>query len=55
VARAEIPIKGAASREYDSFKANRVEELLAERGTFNVEILNEFAVVALRKLRMTLR
>jgi predicted nucleic acid-binding protein len=38
----------------DSNKANRVEELLAERGTISVQILNEFAVVALRKLRMSL-
>ena len=39
----------------DSNKANRVEELLAERGTISVQVLNEFAVVALRKLRMPLK
>jgi predicted nucleic acid-binding protein len=38
----------------DSNKANRVEELLAERGTVSVQVLNEFAVVALRKLNMPL-
>jgi predicted nucleic acid-binding protein len=38
----------------DSNKANRVEELLDERGTISVQVLNEFAVVALRKLRMPL-
>jgi predicted nucleic acid-binding protein len=38
----------------DSHKANRVEELLAERGTISVQVLNEFAVVALGKLRMPL-
>ena len=39
----------------DSNKADRVEELLAERGTVSVQVLNEFAVVALRKLKMPLR
>jgi predicted nucleic acid-binding protein len=38
----------------DSNKANRVEELLAERGTISVQALNEFAAVASRKLRMPL-
>ncbi len=38
----------------DSNKATRVEELLAERGTISVQVLNEFAVVALRKLKMPL-
>ena len=38
----------------DSNKADRVEELLAERGTISVQVLNEFAAVALRKLRMPL-
>ncbi len=38
----------------DSHKADRVEELLAERGIISVQVLNEFAVVALRKLRMPL-
>ena len=35
-------------------KADRIEELLAERGTISVQVLNEFAAVALRKLRMPL-
>lgn len=39
----------------DSIKADRVEELLADRGTISVQVLNEFAAVALRKLRMHLR
>jgi predicted nucleic acid-binding protein len=39
----------------DSHKADRVEQLLAERGTISVQVLNEFAAVALRKLRMQLR
>jgi predicted nucleic acid-binding protein len=39
----------------DALKADRVEQLLAERGTISVQVLNEFAVVALRKLRMKLR
>jgi predicted nucleic acid-binding protein len=39
----------------DSNKADRVEEQLAERGTVSVQVLNEFAVVALRKLKMPLR
>ena len=38
----------------DTDKADRVEELLAERGTISVQILNEFAAVALRKARMKL-
>jgi predicted nucleic acid-binding protein len=38
----------------DANKADRVEELLAERGTISVQVLNEFAAVALRKLRMPL-
>jgi predicted nucleic acid-binding protein len=38
----------------DSRKADRVEQLLAERGTISVQVLNEFAAVALRKLRMKL-
>jgi predicted nucleic acid-binding protein len=41
------------SKDFD--KADRVEELLAERGTISVQVLNEFAAVALRKLRMPLR
>lgn len=39
----------------DSIKADRVEELLADRGTISVQVLNEFAAVALRKLLMHLR
>jgi predicted nucleic acid-binding protein len=39
----------------DSRKADRVEQLLAERGTISVQVLNEFAAIALRKLRMPLR
>jgi predicted nucleic acid-binding protein len=35
-------------------KADRVEELLAARGTISVQVLNEFAAVSLRKLRMPL-
>jgi predicted nucleic acid-binding protein len=40
------------SEDFD--KADRVEHLLAERGTISVQVLNEFAAVALRKLRMPL-
>lgn len=36
----------------DAAKADRVEELLAARGTISVQALNEFAAVSLRKLRM---
>ena len=36
----------------DPLKADRVEQLLAERGTISVQVLNEFATVAMRKLRM---
>ena len=38
----------------DVDKADRVEELLAERATISVQVLNEFAAIALRKLRMPL-
>lgn len=38
----------------DSTRADRVEQLLAEQGTISVQVLNEFAVVALRKLKMPL-
>ena len=38
----------------DATKADRVEELLAARGTISVQVLNEFAAVSLRKLRMPL-
>jgi predicted nucleic acid-binding protein len=39
----------------DSNKADRAEELLAEHGKISVQVLNQFAVVALRKLKMPLR
>jgi predicted nucleic acid-binding protein len=38
----------------DPFKADRIENLLAAGGVTSVQVLNEFAVVALRKLRMPL-
>jgi len=38
----------------DTAKADRVETLLATRGVVSVQVLNEFAVVALRKLKMPL-
>ena len=38
----------------DAAKADRVEALLAERGTISVQVLNEFATVAMRKLKMPL-
>jgi predicted nucleic acid-binding protein len=37
----------------DATKADRVEDLLAAGGTISVQVLNEFAAVALRKLRMS--
>ena len=36
----------------DIDKANRVEDLLAERGTISVQVLNEFAAVSVRKLKI---
>lgn len=39
----------------DSDKADRVEQLLEDRGTISVQVLNEFAAVALRKIKMPLR
>lgn len=39
----------------DARKADRVEQLLAERGTISVQVLNEFAAVALRKTDVALR
>ena len=36
----------------DTQKADRVETLLAEQGTIGVQVLNEFAAVAIRKLKM---
>ena len=38
----------------DTAKADRVEKLLGERGTISVQVLNEFAAVAVRKLKMPL-
>jgi len=38
----------------DTTKADRVETLLAGRGVVSVQVLNEFAVVALRRLKMPL-
>lgn len=38
----------------DAAKSDRVEALLADRGTISVQVLNEFAAVAIRKLRMPL-
>ena len=37
----------------DAAKADRAEELLAIGGTISVQVLNQFVVVASRKLRMT--
>jgi predicted nucleic acid-binding protein len=38
----------------DTVKADKIESLLAARGIISVQVLNEFAVVALRKLKMPL-
>jgi predicted nucleic acid-binding protein len=38
----------------DTDKADRIEILLSARGIVSVQVLNEFAVVALRKLKMPL-
>ena len=38
----------------DTAKADRVETLLSTRGVVSVQVLNEFAAVALRKLKMPL-
>jgi len=38
----------------DTAKADRVETLLTGRGVVSVQVLNEFAVVAVRKLKMPL-
>ena len=37
----------------DAAKADRAEELLAGSGTVSVQVMNEFAAVALRKLGMS--
>jgi len=39
---------------HESDKADRVEQLLEEHGIVSVQVLNEFAAVALRKLKMPL-
>lgn len=36
----------------DAAKAQRAEDLLADRGVVSVQVLNEFASVALRKFKM---
>ena len=38
----------------DAAKAQRAEELVAERGWVSVQVLNEFASVASRRLRMSI-
>jgi predicted nucleic acid-binding protein len=38
----------------DTVRADRIETLLAARGLISVQVLNEFAVVALRNLKMPL-
>jgi predicted nucleic acid-binding protein len=38
----------------DSVRADRIESLLGARGVISVQVLNEFAAVALRKLKMPL-
>ena len=38
----------------DAVRADRIETLLAARGVISVQVLNEFAVVALRKLKIPL-
>jgi len=38
----------------DNVRADRIETLLAARGVISVQVLNEFAVVALRKLKIPL-
>lgn len=38
----------------DVHRSDRVEQLLADRGMISVQVLNEFAAVAMRKLRMPL-
>jgi predicted nucleic acid-binding protein len=37
----------------DNSKANRVEEIMATGGVISVQVLNEFASVAARKLKMS--
>jgi len=38
----------------DARKADKIETLLSARGIISVQVLNEFAVVALRKIKMPL-
>jgi predicted nucleic acid-binding protein len=38
----------------DAGKADRVEQLLEDGGTISVQVLNEFAAVALRKIKLPL-
>ena len=38
----------------DTDRADRIEHLLSSRGVISVQVLNEFAAVALRKLKMPL-
>jgi predicted nucleic acid-binding protein len=38
----------------DTVRADRIESLLEARGVISVQVLNEFAVVALRKLKIPL-
>jgi predicted nucleic acid-binding protein len=38
----------------ETVRADRIETLLSARGVISVQVLNEFAVVALRKLKMPL-
>jgi predicted nucleic acid-binding protein len=38
----------------DTVKADKIESLLTVRGVISVQVLNEFAVVALRKLKIPL-
>jgi predicted nucleic acid-binding protein len=38
----------------DTVRADKIETLLAARGVISVQVLNEFAVVALRKLKIPL-
>ena len=38
----------------DTVRADRIETLLSARGVISVQVVNEFAVVALRKLNMPL-
>ena len=38
----------------DTVNADKIETLLSARGVISVQVLNEFAVVALRKLKMPL-